>query len=102
MSTQLNKYPVLAVEITSFLANARDCFRKSSTFKQHDSKAILRFSHEVLIKALVWVRQAERTFRQSPPQGDSRDRDKEVATTYTMFVNLLEFIRDKCGAGVTD
>ena len=57
-----------------FSANARDSFRKSSTSRQHDSKALLRFSHEGLIKVLVWVRQAERTFRQSPPQGDSRDR----------------------------
>jgi hypothetical protein len=28
--------------------------------------------------------------------------DKEVATAYTMLESLLEFIRDKCGANVTE
>ena len=29
-------------------------------------------------------------------------RDKEVPTAYTMLESLLEIIRDKCGASVTD
>ena len=29
-------------------------------------------------------------------------RDKQVATAYTILESLLEFIRDKCGASVTD
>ena len=28
--------------------------------------------------------------------------DKEVTAAYTMLKSLLEFIRDKCGASVTD
>ena len=74
MSIQLNKYPLLAVEKTSLwrmyeiVSEKRAALSGSTTTRLYRSSAIKEF------KVPVWVRKAERTFRQSPLQEDSPNR----------------------------
>ena len=75
VSIKLHKCSFLAVEKTPFWRMHENISERTVLYsRQHDNKALMRFSHEALIKVPLWVRQAARTFRQSPPQGDFRDR----------------------------
>ena len=107
VSNHLNKCPFSAVDINyPFLANARDYFQKSSTSRQHDSMAILPFSHDMKRTDSL---KSQSEYDKLSGRSASRlrkeilgTRDKEVPTAYTMLESLLEIIRDKCGASVTD
>ena len=102
MSIQLNKYPSLAAEKTSFgriheINSERAVIPGSTTTWLYCASAMKDSlkSHPGCGK--VSGRSASRLRKEILGTGD-----EEVATPYTMLESFLEFIRDKCGGSVTD
>ena len=106
VSIQLNKYPFLAVEITGNYPFWRMHEIISPRAVLPGSTTARLFSTSVMKDSLRSQSGCDKLSGRST----SRLRkeilgtgDKEVATAYyTMLESLLEFIRDKCGANVTE